>query len=81
MSIRADSLRENGTIDRATAFYATHREEMDEGAEIAWEARYNPDELSAIQHAMNLRFLDEVAFWAEYQNEPLPEDLGSEAFC
>ena len=55
-----------------------HREEMDEGAEIAWEARYNPDELSAIQHAMNLRFLDEVAFWAEYQNEPLPEDLGSE---
>ena len=34
--IRADSLRENGTIDRATAFYATHREEMDEGAEIAW---------------------------------------------
>ena len=76
--IRADSLRENGTIEQATAFYAAHREEMDEGAEIAWEARYNPDELSAIQHAMNLRFLDEVAFWAEYQNEPLPEDLGSE---
>lgn len=76
--IRADSLRENGTIDRATAFYAAHRKEMDEGAQIAWEARYNPDELSAIQHAMNLRFLDEVAFWAEYQNEPLPEDLGSE---
>ena len=41
--IRADSLRENGTIDRATAFYAAHRKEMDEGAQIAWEARYNPE--------------------------------------
>jgi phage terminase large subunit GpA-like protein len=48
---------------------------MDAGAVIAWRERHHPDELSAIQHAMNLR-LDrgDVAFWAEYQNEPLPEE-------
>ena len=76
--LRADSLRETGTIQRATEFYAEHREEMDAGASVAWEHRYNHDEISAIQHAMNLKLQDEVAFWSEYQNEPLPEDLGSE---
>jgi phage terminase large subunit GpA-like protein len=45
---------------------------MDAGAQVAWEQRYNHDELSAIQHAMNLRLQDEAAFFAEYQNEPLP---------
>ncbi len=73
--LRADCLRERGDFSEATEFYRRHREEMDAGAIIAWEARYNYDELSAIQHAMNLKFQDEAAFWAEYQNEPLPEDL------
>ncbi len=45
---------------------------MDAGAEVSWPERYNPDELSAIQHAMNLRLRDEAAFQAEYQNDPLP---------
>ena len=76
--IRADSLRETGTIQQATEFYAANREAMDEGALVAWAERYNRDELSAIQHAMDLKFQDEVAFWSEYQNEPLPDDLGSE---
>ena len=40
---------------------------------IAWPERFNHDELSAIQHAMNLKLQDEAAFFAEYQNEPLPE--------
>jgi len=40
---------------------------------VAWEARHDPDELSAIQHAMNLKLRDERAFYAEYQNEPLAE--------
>jgi phage terminase large subunit GpA-like protein len=44
---------------------------MDEGAVVAWAARHNPDEASALQHAMNLKFQDEAAFFAEYQNEPL----------
>lgn len=76
--LRADELREKGTFEAATAFYAEHRAEMDEGAVISWPARYNYDELSAIQHAMNLKLTDEAAFYAEYQNDPLPEDLGTE---
>lgn len=71
--------REGMAADRgitdATEFYRANREAMDEGADVAWPQRHHPDELSAIQHAMNLK-LDrgEAAFWAEYQNEPLPED-------
>jgi hypothetical protein len=76
--LRADNLRRDGTIAEATAFYREHQAEMDAGAEVSWPERFNHDEISAIQHAMNLRFQDEAAFWAEYQNEPLPEDLGQE---
>jgi len=74
--IRADSFRNDGDGSEATEFYREHRAEMDAGAVIAWPQRHNEDELSAIQHAMNLRLQDERAFWAEYQNEPLPETEG-----
>jgi len=62
-------------ITEATEFYRKNQAAMDAGADVAWPQRFHPDELSAIQHAMNLK-LDrgEAAFWAEYQNEPLPED-------
>ncbi|MFI4912444.1 MAG: terminase gpA endonuclease subunit [Sedimentisphaeraceae bacterium JB056] len=76
--IRADSLRAYGDIREATEFYRQHREQMDQGAQVAWLARYNHDEISAIQHAMNLRLQSETAFWAEYQNEPLPESQGDD---
>lgn len=76
--IRAEALREEGNFRRATEFYEAHRAEMDEGAKVSWEARYNHDEISALQHAMNLKFQDEQAFQAEYQNDPLPEDVGGE---
>lgn len=72
--LRADGLRHDRGIREATAFYKRHRTAMDEGAAVAWESRFNHDELSAIQHAMNLRLQDERAFYAEYQNEPLPEE-------
>ncbi|MFW5828618.1 MAG: terminase gpA endonuclease subunit, partial [Planctomycetota bacterium] len=75
--IRADGLRDNQGLAPATAFYTTHRAAMDAGAQVAWEQRYNPDEISALQHAMNLKLQDEHAFWAEYQNEPLHDNLGS----
>jgi len=71
--LRAEGLRaERGLVD-ATAFYREHRAEMDEGAVVAWESRFNHDELSALQHAMNLKLQNEAAFFAEYQNDPLPE--------
>jgi hypothetical protein len=77
--IRADCLREKGDFSDATEFYKKNREAMDAGAIIAWDARFNHDELSALQHAMNLKLQDEAAFWAEYQNEPMPEDLNEDA--
>lgn len=61
---------EAGTIQEATEFYRLNRAAMDEGAKPAWEARFNPDEISAVQYAMNLLFKDSRSFWAEYQNEP-----------
>ena len=76
--LRAESFRRGGRGEEATEFYRQHRAEMDEGAVVAWPERFNPDELSAIQHAMNLRFQDEVAFFAEYQNEPLPAETASD---
>ena len=71
--VRAESLRIHGDMREATAFYVANREALDAGAKIAWPERYNHDEASAIQHAMNLKLQDEAAFFAEYQNEPLPE--------
>jgi len=68
--IRAESLRAHGDLREATAFYLANQQAMDEGAEVAWPERFNHDEASAIQHAMNLFLQDECAFWAEYQNLP-----------
>lgn len=76
--IRADCLRRGEGITEATDFYGQNRDAMDAGAVIAWPERHNYDELSAIQHAMNLKLQDEAAFFAEYQNEPLPEDVDNE---
>ena len=70
----AESLRAGHGGREATEYYAVNRVAMDEGFIVAWSARHNPDELSAQQHAMNLRLRDERAFFAEYQNEPLAEE-------
>ena len=72
-------IQETGLFARATEFYRAHRAAMDAGSEVAWPERYNEDELSAIQNAMNLLLkLKPAAFWAEYQNEPLSEDEADE---
>lgn len=72
--IRAESLRKFGDIREATKFYRKNRKALDKGAVIAWPERFNHDELSAIQHAINLKLQDERAFFAEYQNDPMPEE-------
>lgn len=71
--IRRESLANGGAGETATRFYRRHRKPMDSGADVAWPERHNSDELSAIQHCWNLRIADERAFFAEHQNEPLPE--------
>jgi predicted RecA/RadA family phage recombinase len=76
--LRAESLRMGHGGREATEFYRANREAMDEGAVVAWPERWNHDELSAVQHAMNLKLQDEAAFFAEYQNEPLAEEVPDE---
>lgn len=73
--IKKASLRNGGKGEEATEFYEENRSSMDDGCKAAWDARYNPDEVSAIQNAMNLYFRNEEAFWAEYQNHPMETKL------
>ena len=77
--IRAEALRTESNFQKATEFYLANREAMDAGAEVSWEARFNHDEVSALQHAMNLKFQDEAAFQSEYQNDPLPDDTADDS--
>lgn len=73
-SLRNNGLREGRGVQGATEFYRKNREAMDAGAKVAWDQRYNEDEISALQHAVNLRLdMSEDAFAAEYQNEPVGE--------
>lgn len=65
--IRRLSFREHGDARDATAFYDRHREVMDRGFIVSWEARHEPGELSAIQYAMDLRFEDHRAFLSNMQ--------------
>ena len=71
-------LRQNKKNLLATAFYSKNRAEMDKGAKASWEERYLPkqNQLSAIQYAMELYCRNKKTFFAEYQNEPLEDDLG-----
>lgn len=68
--LRIDGLKAGRGIADATEFYAANRDEMDAGSRVAWPARFDADELSAIQNAYNLRLRNEEVFFAEYQNEP-----------
>lgn len=59
-------------IARSHAFYTENREAMDAGAEATWASCFGNDEISAIQHAYNIRIDDgEVAFASECQNQPI----------
>jgi len=72
--LRDESLRADGDGSVATEFYRERQEIMDAGAIVAWPQRFlaGQGEISAVQHAMNLRHDNEEAFFAEYQNDPKP---------
>ncbi len=73
--LRRDGQRSGAGTAAADAYYAANRAAMDAGAAVAWPERKNDDELSAIQHAWNLRIdRGDHAFWAEFQNEPKTDD-------
>ena len=72
--IRIEDLESRQGTARCNEFYRLRQAEMDAGGSVSWSARFNEDEISAIQHAMNLRIeRGEAAFFAEYQNEPIPD--------
>ena len=68
-------IRRGGNGSVATAYYLKNREPMDLGASAPWPARFLPDEVSAIESAMNLKIDDEVSFMSEYQGEPMCPDM------
>jgi hypothetical protein len=77
--LRRTGQRNGAGTAEADKFYAERQAEMDAGAKVAWPERKNEDELTAIQHAWNLRIdRGESAFWAEYQNQPVAEDVASD---
>jgi len=78
---RRQSIQAGRRGQEATAYYRKHRAAMDAGAKVAWEHFYDHrpgKELSALQHAMNLKLRNEEAFFAEYQNEPMQEQLADD---
>lgn len=81
--LRRESLRLYRDIHLATEFYSRNRGLMDSGFEVSWPQRFlgsdsheGNKELSAQQHAMNLRLENEYTFAAEYMNRPRQPDLG-----
>jgi hypothetical protein len=77
--IRREGQRTGEGTAASAAFYADRRTEMDAGSRVAWPARMAPGDLSAIQHAWNLRIdRGEAAFQAEFQNQPTIDDMASD---
>ena len=74
--LRREGQRSGSGTSEADDFYRDHQAAMDVGSRVAWAERKAPGDLSAIQHAWNLRIdRGESAFNAEYQNEPLTDDM------
>ena len=71
---QAGLLMEPPSVKEANEYYVRQQEILDAGAEPTWPERYKKNEVSAIQHAMNLYCRNPVTFFAEYQNEPLSND-------
>lgn len=70
--LRKDGQRSGAGTDAADQFYKKNQKAMDSGAVVAWPERKNEDELTALQHAWNLRIdRGEQAFASEFQNEPI----------
>ncbi len=77
--MRREGQRSGAGTAAGDEFYQSRQAEMDAGARVAWPERMAPGELSAIQHAWNLRIdRGDAAFAAEFQNEPVVDDLASD---
>lgn len=77
--IRRESFRQYKDNRDGNEFYLNNRAAMDEGAKPGWLHRYDEDEHSAIQNAMNLKIDKPLAFASEYQNDPEADALAAGA--
>ena len=75
LDIRDTAIRNQLGSEEPNKFWSEHQEAIEDGLRAGWADRHSEDEISAIQHAINLRARDEAAFLSEYQNQPL-EDTG-----
>lgn len=74
--LRREGQRDGTGTGAADEFYRQHQAAMDAGSRVAWPERKAAGDLSAIQHAWNLRIdRGESAFNAEFQNAPLADDI------
>lgn len=72
---RNELIRFERPLSELNDYYTQHRAIADEGCKVAWEYRHEPDQVSAIQYAMDLWAKDEDAFLSEYQNTPRRQEL------
>ena len=74
--LRREGQRDGTGTGKAEEFYRQRQARMDAGSRVAWPERKAAGDLSAIQHAWNLRIdRGESAFNAEFQNAPLADDI------
>lgn len=67
--LRRTGLRDKGHTRDATDFLKKHQSSMEKGFVVSWAHRYDKrSEISAQQHAMNLRLQLGAMFLPEYQN-------------
>jgi len=69
--LRKSELAATGKTKGSDEFYRRKRRKMDVGARVTWAGLGAANELSAIQHAMNLYLRNPDAFACEGQNEPV----------
>ena len=69
-AIQEKAFRDEAGPEAENEFYVANRAAMDHGSEVAWPERFSSTEVSALQHAYNLRYRDPDSFDAEYQNKP-----------
>jgi hypothetical protein len=77
-NIRMEALRNDRGVEDSNRFYIENRQTMDDGCSATWPERFKPNEVSAIQSAMNLYFTNKSTFMSEYQNTPAEDDPGNE---
>jgi hypothetical protein len=70
LDLRDTAIRNGVSLDDANEFWKENQETLEEGLKAGWEDRHFETEISAIQHAINLRARSETAFLSEYQNQP-----------